>query len=253
MRKRIDLNCDMGESFGLYSYGADAEIIPHISSANIACGFHAGDPSVMRKTVRLALDHGVAIGAHVGFSDLRGFGRRLFGVCPSDLKDDVAYQIGALAAFARAAGASLHHVKPHGALYMMAIEERKLSRAMVEAALEFDEDLMIYAIRGSETDHEATRLGLRVVPEFFADRGYHSSGKVKMFDWKISEAGGLPQAIGKRVVRLLREGSVASIEGEDVSVQAETVCVHSDTPGSSRIAQAIRQALHRAGFEIKKP
>ncbi len=253
MSKRIDLNCDMGESFGLYSYGADADIIPHISSANIACGFHGGDPSVMRKSVKLALDHGVAIGAHFGFPDLLGFGRRSFHIRPADLKNYVTYQVGALDAFVRAAGASLHHVKPHGALYMMALEDRELSRAIVEASLEHDEKLMIYTIRNSATHQEADRLGLRVIPEFFADRGYHSSGKVKMFDWKIKEAGGTPQAIGQRVVRLVRHGTVKTIEGDEISVKAETICVHSDTPGSPQIAKAIRQSLHRVGVHVRKP
>ena len=253
MKKRIDLNCDMGEGFGLYAYGADAEIIPHVSSANIACGFHGGDPSVMRRTVQLARDHGVALGAHVGFPDLRGFGRRGLHVSPSDLKNDVTYQIGALAAFVRAAGAALHHVKPHGALYMLALDDRDLSRAIAEATFEHDKNLMIYTIHDSATDREATRLGLRVIPEFFADRGYHSHGKVKMFDWKLAEAGRTPRAIGNRVVRLLRKGRVTSIEGGDISVKTETICVHSDTPGAPHLAKAIRQALGRAGFAIQAP
>lgn len=253
IRRAIDLNCDLGESFGLYRYGADGELLPLVSSANIACGYHAGDPTVMRVTVLQAKRLGVAIGAHVGFPDLLGFGRRRFQVRPPDLKNYVTYQMGALEAFVRAAGAELHHLKPHGALYMMALDDRELSAAIVEAALEHDDKLMIYTISHSATHHEADRLGLRVVPEFFADRGYHSDGKVKMFDWKIEEAGGTPQAIGRRVVRLLREHVVESIEGGDISVEAETVCVHSDTPNSPAIARAIRQALRRAGGKVASP
>ncbi|MBI2194562.1 MAG: 5-oxoprolinase subunit PxpA [Planctomycetes bacterium] len=253
IRRTIDLNGDMGESFGLYRYGADDQLLPLVSSANIACGFHAGDPTVMRATVAQAKRLNVAIGAHVGFPDLLGFGRRRIQVRPSDLKNTVTYQIGALDAFVRAAGARLHHVKPHGALYMMALEDADLSRAVVEATLDHDDQLMIYTISDSATHHEADRLGLRVVPEFFGDRGYHSDGKVKMFDWKIEEAGGTPKAIGKRMVRLLREHVVESIEGGDISVEAETVCVHSDTPNAPAIVLAIRQALRRAGVRIAPP
>lgn len=253
MARSIDLNCDMGESFGLFRYGADDEMLPLASSANIACGFHAGDPVVMRRTVARAKELGVAIGAHVGFPDLLGFGRRSMRVNPSDLKNYVTYQIGALDGFVRAAGARLHHVKPHGALYMMALEDREISRAIVEATLEHDEKLMIYTIRDSETHREADRQGLRVVPEFFADRGYHADGRVKMFEWNIAEAGGTPRVIGQRIVRLLREGTVKAIEGGEVAVEAETVCVHSDTPGAPAIARAIRQALKRARVVVRRP
>src|SRR5258708_6711388 len=176
MISSIDLNCDMGESFGLYRYGADEEVLPHISSANVACGFHAGDPTVMRRTVALARRHGVAVGAHVGFPDLLGFGRRPLAVKPAQLKDYMTYQIGALQAFVRAEGVRLHHVKPHGALYMMALEDEALSRAIVEAALEAEEGLPIYTVKGSATDAVARRCGRRSVAEFFADRGYYAHG-----------------------------------------------------------------------------
>jgi UPF0271 protein len=253
MSRTIDLNCDMGESFGLYRYGADEEVIAHISSANVACGFHAGDPTVMRRTVALARRHGVAVGAHFGFPDLLGFGRRPLGVRPAQLKDYVAYQIGALQAFLRAEGLRLHHVKPHGALYMMALEDEALSRAIVEAALEAEEGLQIYTIRGSATDQVARQCGLRSVAEFFADRGYYADGRVKMFDWTLEEAGRTPDNIGQRVARLLQQGTVAALDGGEARLVTETVCVHSDTPGAPAIVQAIRQALRQIDVTVQAP
>jgi UPF0271 protein len=251
MPASVDLNSDMGESFGLYRYGADAEILPFISSANVACGFHGGDPSIMRKTVALARQHGVAVGAHVGFPDLLGFGRRKLGASAAQVKDYVTYQIGALRAFLGAASLTMHHVKPHGALYMMALEDLQLSRAIVEASLEQDERLMIYTIRGSATDEAARRSGMGTVAEFFADRGYHPDGAVKMFDWTLEEAGGTAEDIGQRVLRLLQQGIVAAMDGTDVPLLAETICVHSDTPGSPQIAHAIRRALAQAGILVQ--
>jgi UPF0271 protein len=253
MIEGIDFNSDMGESFGLYRYGADEEVIRHISSANIACGFHGGDPTVLRRTVALAGRHGVAVGAHVGFPDLLGFGRRRLDVRPADVKDYVTYQIGALQAFLHAAGMPLQHIKPHGALYMMALEDEALARAIVEAALEADAGLKMYTIRDSATDVVARRCGMRAVAEFFADRGYHSDGRVKMFDWTLAEAGGTPAAIAGRVLRLLQQGMVAALEGSEVRLTAETVCVHSDTPGAGEIAAAIRQALGTAGIAVRVP
>lgn len=251
MAASIDLNCDMGESFGLYRYGADEDIIRFVSSANIACGFHAGDPTVIRKTVELATQHGAAIGAHVGFPDLLGFGRRRLAVSPAQLKDYVTYQIGALRAFLHAQSVPLHHIKPHGALYMMALEDEALSRAIVEASLEQSETLQIYTIRDSATDVVAQHCGMRSVAEFFADRGYHADGTVKMFDWSLDEAGGSPDNIGRRIVHLLQHGTVPTIEGREIQLFAETICVHSDTPGSPQIAQAIRHALQRANIEVR--
>jgi UPF0271 protein len=246
----VDLNADMGESFGLFRYGADEELLPFLSSANVACGFHAGDPSVMRRTVALAFQHGVAIGAHVGFPDLLGFGRRRLQASPAQVRDYVTYQIGALQAFVRAAGLCLHHVKPHGALYMMALEDEALARAVAEATHDAGESLQVYTIQGSALDHAACRLGLPVVAEFFADRGYHADGAVKMFDWTLEEAGGTAEAIGQRVVGVLQRGVVATLDGDETPVTAETVCVHSDTPGSPAIARALRQALAAAGIAV---
>lgn len=247
----VDLNADMGESFGLYRYGADEELLPHLSSANVACGFHGGDPSVMRRTVTLARRHGVVVGAHVGFPDLLGFGRRRLGATPQQVKDYVTYQIGALQAFLRAEGLPLHHVKPHGALYMMTLEDDALARAVAEATAAAGDTLQLYTVRGSAADTAAVRLGLNVVAEFFADRGYHADGTVKMFDWTLDEAGGTPEAIGRRVVGVLQHGTVSALDGGAARVVADTVCVHSDTPGSPEIVRAIRQELAAAGIAVR--
>ena len=253
MTTTIDINSDMGESFGVYAYGQDEAIIRSISSANLACGFHAGDPTVMRQSIVLARDVKIAIGAHFGFRDLSGFGRRRLHVKPDDLKNEVSYQLGALAALARAENARLHHVKAHGALYMMALEDDALAGAIVEAVLEFDDSLMIYTIHGSATDQVARKKGLRTVAEFFADRPYFSDGTVKMFGWSLEEVGGTPEAIGQRIGRLATEGTVSTLDGGEIRPTFETVCVHSDTPGSSKIADAIRRALRDAGVKIASP
>ena len=249
----IDLNADMGESFGLYQYGEDPNIVSSISSANLACGFHAGDPTVMRESIQLAKRHHVAIGAHFGFRDLVGFGRRFLKVDPTDLKNEVAYQLGALAALAKAENTTVHHVKPHGALYMMGLEDEQVSLAMVEAVLEFDEALMIYTIHDLATDRVAQGKGLRVVPEFFADRPYFADGRVKMFDWSLDEVGTTPDAMGQRVQRLCAEGVVQTTDGKEIAPVCETICVHSDTPGSAQIARAIRDRLQEIQVGIAAP
>jgi UPF0271 protein len=250
MPASVDLNADLGESFGLYRYGADDELLPLVSSANIACGFHAGDPSVIRRSVALAQQYGVAVGAHVGFPDLLGFGRRRLLATPAQVQDYTTYQIGALQGFLHAAGLSLHHVKPHGALYMMSLEDDALARAIGEATVAAGEGLQFYTIQGTAMSATATKLGLQVVAELFADRGYHADGSVKMFDWSLEEAGGTAEAIGQRVVTAVRQGTVPTIGGGEARVAAQTVCVHSDTPGAPAIARAIRQALAAAEVAI---
>jgi len=253
MTTAIDINSDMGESFGVYTYGQDEAIIRSISSANLACGFHAGDPTVMRRSVALARDAQVAIGAHFGFRDLAGFGRRNLHVKPADLKNEVSYQLGALAALAKAENARLHHAKAHGALYMMALEDDELSRAIVEAVLEFDDSLMIYTIGDSATDRAARAKGLRVIREFFADRPYFSDGQVKMLDWSLEEIGSTAKAIGHRVQRLVAEGMVLSTDGTELTPAFETICIHSDTPGSAQIACEVHNALQAAQVRIEAP
>jgi len=243
MTLQIDINCDMGESFGLYTYGHDADMLPLISSANVACGFHAGDPTVMNDTVAGAKANNVKVGAHVGFPDRMGFGRRNMQIAPLELKDHTTYQMGALAAFVRTQGLELQHVKPHGSLYMMALEDQAMALALVEAVAEFDDTLMIYTIRDSATWQAAQAKGLRPVAEFFADRPYHKDGQVKMFNWTIKEAGEDPNALGERVARLITQGEIPSFEGGTIAMTAETVCVHSDTPGAPEILKAVRDAL----------
>jgi UPF0271 protein len=250
----IDLNADMGESFGVYRYGADDELIRYITSANLACGFHAADPAVMRKSVALTMQHGVAIGAHVGLPDVLGFGRRAMSVSPSDLKDYTTYQIGALHAFLQPAGATMQHVKAHGAMYMMLLEDAKLADSVVEAIGQFDARLLVYTIRHSAMDDACLCKGLRVIPEFFADRPYFADGRVKMFGWTLDESGGTPAAMGERAVGVVTEGALTSFEGGVARIQRpETICVHSDTPGSPQIMKAVRDALERAGVVARAP
>ena len=245
----IDFNSDVGESFGLWQRGADDALMAVISSANVACGFHAGDPVVMRGTVAKAKRHGVKIGAHPGLPDLLGFGRRVMDVDPADVRDYVLYQVGAIDAFVRAVGLSLHHVKPHGALYVMVLDNRGLAQAVAEAVAEFNATLPIYTLARGEMADAARELGLRVVPEFFADRPLRDDGSVVMFRWwERFEA--TPATVAERVVSLVTRGCVPSLEGIDVPVIADTVCVHSDTPGAAEIGPAVRAALEGAGISI---
>lgn len=253
MALQVDINCDMGESFGLYTYGHDADMLPLISSANVACGFHAGDPTVMRTTVAGAKAHKVKVGAHVGFPDRMGFGRRNMQIAPRELKDHTTYQMGALAAIVSTQGLELQHVKPHGSLYMMALEDQAMAEALVDAVAEFDDTLMIYTIRDSATWQAAQAKGLRPVAEFFADRPYHKDGQVKMFNWTIKEAGADPRALGERAARLITRGEVPSFEGGTFAMTAETVCVHSDTPGAPEILKAVREALDDNHITIAPP
>ena len=253
MTLQIDINCDMGESFGLYTYGHDTNMLPLISSANVACGFHAGDPTVMRNTVAGAKANKVKVGAHVGFPDRMGFGRRNMQIPPLELKDHTTYQMGALAAFVRAKGLELQHVKPHGSLYMMALEDEAMAKALIDAVAEFDDTLMIYTIKDSATWQAAQNKGLRPVAEFFADRPYYKNGQVKMFNWTIEEAGGDPGTLGERVTRLIIQGEISSFEGGTIAMTAETVCVHSDTPGAPEILKAVRDALDENHITMAPP
>ncbi|HLH71214.1 MAG TPA: 5-oxoprolinase subunit PxpA [Candidatus Dormibacteraeota bacterium] len=245
----MDFNADLGESFGLWRRGADEALMTVISSANVACGFHAGDPTVMRATLDHARRRGVAVGAHPGLPDLLGFGRRAMAVAPREVRDYVLYQVGALDAFARAVGLRLHHVKPHGALYTMALEDARLSRAIVEAVGEYDERLPLYTLAGSETWVAAEAAGIRPVAEFFADRPLHADGTVIMFGWE-RHLQPTPENVAARVRSLLDRGLVESVEGQPVAVRAETICVHADTPGAAEIGPAVRAAILSAGWQI---
>jgi UPF0271 protein len=248
--KRIDLNCDMGESYGAWKMGADADVMPYISSANIACGFHGGDPATIRKTVRLAMDHGVAIGAHPSLPDLVGFGRRPMKISPQDMYDLVVYQAGAVEAFARAAGSRLHHIKCHGALYNMAANDEALSEAMVRAAQ--DLGAMLYVLSRSRNFEIAQKAGVPVCGEVFADRGYTDEGTLAPRD----QPGGLIEDSEKAVLQalaMIEEGYVTSLSGRRVRVAADTLCIHGDQPGAVAFAKALRNAFAQREIEVAAP
>lgn len=248
MAVRFDLNCDLGESFGPWRMGLDEQVIPHVTSANVACGFHAGDPGTMRRTVRLAEAAGVGVGAHPGFPDLRGFGRRNLAASPSEVRDDLVYQLGALTAFTRAK--KLQHVKPHGALYNMAVPGGDLAQAIADAVLEVDSSLILVALAGSRWAGQAEQMGLRVAREAFADRAVQADGTLV----PRSRPGAVvhdPREVVERTLRLVTEGTVVAITGEIVEMRADTVCLHGDTPDAVVLAAALRTALEKAGVELR--
>ena len=250
--KKIDLNCDMGESYGAWKMGADAEVMPYISSANIACGFHGGDPATIRKTVRLAVDRGVAVGAHPSLPDLMGFGRRAMRISPQDMYDFVVYQAGAVEAFARAAGAKLHHVKCHGALYNMAVNDEGLSDAMVRAVKDMGSGVILYVLSGSKTLETGKKAGIRVVGEVFADRGYSDDGTLAPRD----RPGGMIEdaaASAKQALAMIEEGYVTSLGGKRVTVAADTMCLHGDQPGAVAFAQNLRKVFSERGITVAAP
>jgi len=249
--KSIDLNCDMGESYGAWKMGADAEVMPFITSANIACGFHGGDPATIRKTVRLAVDHGVAIGAHPSLPDIQGFGRRVMKISPQDMYDFVVYQAGAVEAFARAAGGRLHHIKCHGALYNMAAVDEGLSDAMARAAKDLG-SVMVYALSNSTMMKIVKKHNLPVAGEVFADRGYSDDGTLAPRD----KPGGMIEDKQKSVAQALamvEQGYVTSLAGKRVPVAADTLCLHGDQPGAVAFAQEIRKAFTERGITLAAP
>jgi UPF0271 protein len=249
MGKKIDLNCDVGESFGAYHLGNDEALMGLITSANIACGAHAGDPLVMDRTARLAARHGVSIGAHPGFPDLVGFGRRAMQLTPDEIENTVLYQVGALAAFARSVGAELAHVKPHGALYNMAGKDIEVARAVARGVARFDSNLIVVGLAGSALIEAAREAGLRAAREGFADRAYEADGSLrsrKLEGAVIHD----PEAAAERAVRIACDGIVTAYTGEEVSLRVDTICVHGDTPGAVEIVRAIRRRLAEAGVEV---
>jgi UPF0271 protein len=246
----IDLNSDLGESFGRWTLGHDAELMASITSCNIACGYHAGDPEVMRRTVRLAREHGVAIGAHPGLPDLVGFGRRAMSVTAAEVENLVLYQVGALAAIARAEGTRLQHVKPHGALYNMAIKDRGLADGIARAVASFDPSLLLFGLPGTELLRAGDAAGLPLAAEGFADRNYEADGSLTPRtepDAVIHDAA----AVVTRAVQMAREGVVISRDGEEVPMRVATICTHGDTPGSHTLARRIRDGLERAGIKVR--
>ena len=250
--KTIDINCDMGESYGAWKMGNDAEVMQFITSANIACGFHGGDPATIRQTVKLAVDHGVAIGAHPSLPDLQGFGRRVMKISPQDMYDLVVYQAGAVEAFARAAGARLHHVKCHGALYNMAANDEALSEAMARAVKDLGGSVILYALSGSKSLSIAKTAGVHVAGEVFADRGYADDGTLT--------PRGKPGAMiedanvaAERALAMVEKGYVTALSGKPVPVSADTLCLHGDQPGAVAFAKAIRKAFSEHGITVAAP
>ncbi len=247
---RIDINSDMGESFGAYTIGHDAGLMASITSANVAAGFHAGDPSVLRGTIRLARMRGVAVGAHPGFPDLAGFGRREMNVTPAEAEDFILYQIAAVAGVAAAEGVKLQHVKPHGALFNMAVRHAELAGAIARAVAVFDSSLILFGLPGSEILKAGRAAGLRVAAEVFADRAYEPDGSLA----SRRKPGAVvhdPVAVVARAVRMVKERTVVAIDGSVVTLDADTICVHGDTPGADDLAAKIRAGLERAGITVK--
>ena len=248
--KTIDLNCDMGESYGAWKMGDDAGIMPLISSANIACGFHGGDPATIRKTVRLAVDRGVAIGAHPSLPDIQGFGRRVMKISPQDMYDLVVYQAGAVEAFARAAGSKLHHIKCHGALYNMAATDEGLSEAMARAAK--DLGVMVYTLSNSTMMKVVKGKGVCALGEVFADRGYSDDGTLAPRDRPGGMIEDAAQSV-RQALAMVEEGFLTSLSGKRVPVAADTLCLHGDQPGAVAFATQIRKAFAERGIKVAAP
>jgi len=249
---RVYINCDMGESFGAYEIGADREILPHVTSANIACGFHGGDPRVMRETVAEAKALGVAVGAHPGLPDLAGFGRRAMQVTPQEVYDLIIYQVGALLGFARAAGVELQHVKPHGALYNMAAAQPALADAIARAVHDIDERLILFGLANSHLLAAAERANITGASEAFADRNYLHDGALVPRQRPDALVTDVDEAV-RRAVRMVKEGVVADVDGEEIAIRADTICIHGDGPNAAELAKTLRRGLEAVGIEAAAP
>ena len=246
----IDLNADMGESFGMYTMGDDAGFMPLISSSNIACGFHAGDPCVMRQTVALAKEQGTAVGAHPGLPDLQGFGRRTMDITLEELYCDLLYQIGALQAFLKAQGLPLHHVKPHGKLYGMAHLKEDVARTLCTVIRDVDDGLFLYCMQKGVLAEMANDLGIRTVFEIYSDLDYDADGNLVISRHHQAQS---PADAAARVLRMVRDGKVTTTAGHDIAISGSSVCVHSDSPNAVAIVSAVRAALRENGYEIVAP
>lgn len=248
----IDLNCDCGESYGAFKIGDDEGILPFVSSANIACGGHAGDPLVMRRTVRRCRELGVAVGAHPSYPDLHGFGRRVLPLSPDEIEDWTLAQIGALAAIARAEGVELRHVKPHGALYNVAARDHAVAAAIARAVVAFSREMALVGLAGSALIAAGIEAGLPVLAEAFADRAYEADGRLR--DRRHPDALIIdPAACVAQTIRIVRDGVVIAIDSTPVPLQADTICLHGDTPGAAARAAALRQGLAAAGITVRAP
>jgi 5-oxoprolinase (ATP-hydrolysing) subunit A len=243
---QIDLNSDMGESFGRWSLGNDEELMEIITSANIACGWHGGDPAVMRKTVELAIEHNVGIGAHVGLPDLLGFGRRRMQVTPDEIYDYTLYQAGALRAFAEAAGGTLQHVKPHGAFYVMCAADEALTSALVSAVKALGDEVALFMM-GSIAPEAAAAEGIRYVPEGYVDLNYDQHGGLVI---ERNKGAWEPEEVASRAVRLAVEGRVGTVEGGELAMNVETICIHGDASNSGQIARTVRERLEEANVTV---
>lgn len=247
----IDLNCDLGESFGVYKIGNDKEVLQYISSANIACGYHAGDHNVMMETVELALKNEVQIGAHPGFPDLAGFGRRAMEVTPREIYNLTIYQIGALSAVARVKDTRVAHVKPHGALYNMAAKNRLLADAIAQAVADVDRNMVLFGLAGSELIKAGQAKGLYVAEEVFADRTYQADGTLTPRSEANSMVHDTSLAVA-RIIRMVKDGKVTAVDGAEVLIKADTICVHGDEPKALEFVRDLRNALYAEDISIRK-
>ncbi|RDV43068.1 LamB/YcsF family protein [Leifsonia sp. ku-ls] len=250
MVRSVDVNSDLGEGFGAWSMGDDAALLRLVSSANVACGFHAGDASSMLATCRGAAENGVTVGAHVSYRDLAGFGRRAMDVPAGELRDEVLYQLSALAGLARVSGTAVRYVKPHGALYNRIVADERQARAVVDAVVAFDPRLALLGLAGSAVERAADEAGVRFVREAFVDRGYRADGTLV----PRGEPGALlsdDAAIARRAVRMVVDGTVVAADGTELAVSVDSLCVHGDTPGAVAMARAVREALTAAGVEVR--
>lgn len=246
---KVDLNSDLGESFGAYKIGMDADILQYVTSANVACGFHAGDPIVMEETVRLAKKASAAVGAHPGYPDLQGFGRRNMICTPKEVKAYVNYQLGALLAFTRAAEIPLQHCKPHGALYNMAAKDKALAAAIAEAVADVDAGIILLGLAGSAMTEAGKEAGLRVAGEVFADRAYQADGSLVPRSMPGAVIHDTEEALS-RTVRMVKEGIVTAVTGETVPLTADSICVHGDNPSALAFVKAIRERLETEGVSV---
>jgi 5-oxoprolinase (ATP-hydrolysing) subunit A len=247
---RVDLNADMGESFGMYTLGHDEEFMQYITSANIACGFHAGDYSVMKRTVQLAKGAGVQVGAHPGLPDLQGFGRREMKLSPEEVYEIIIYQAGALKAFVEASGMRLHHIKPHGSLYGMAHRLEDVARAICRAAKDIDPDIYVYIMKKGIIAEIAAEMGVKTIYELYSDLNYDAEGNLVITRAHDAHA---PDDVASRVRRMIVDRKVVALDGSDLDIEGESVCVHCDTPGAIDIVKAVRDMLVAAGCELASP
>lgn len=247
---KVDLNADMGESFGMYKLGQDDEFMKYITSANVACGFHAGDYSVMKHTVQLAKTFNVNVGAHPGLPDLQGFGRREMKITSDEVYDIVVYQVGALKAFTEAAGLRMHHVKPHGSLYGMAHRMEDVARAICQAVKDIDSDMYLYVMKKGVISPIANSMGVKTVFELYSDLGYDAEGNLIITRAHDAHE---PDQVAARVKRMVFDKKVNAMDGTEIAIEGSSVCVHCDTPGAFEIVKAIRTSLENAGCDLKSP